>query len=223
MTLVIAHRGASAYELENTLAAFERARTLGADGVELDVRTTADGVPVVHHDGVAGPHLIRRKPLTVLRDYRLPNGEPVPTLAEALDVLGTDLQVFVEVKELRPRDDAHLLATLEHGPAPAHYQVHAFDHRIVRRLKAQRPTLACGVLSTSYPIRPLAPLEDAGASILWQEEALVDQELIDDAHASAVRVFAWTVDDRERMRILHSQGVDGLCTNRPDVAREVIP
>jgi len=71
VTLVIAHRGASAYEVENSLAAFQAARRLGADGVELDVHLTADGQPVVHHDPVAGRFPIFSTALRDLEQHRL--------------------------------------------------------------------------------------------------------------------------------------------------------
>ena len=81
--LVLGHRGASAAAPENTLAAFARARELGADGVELDVRRTADGVLVVHHDPeVDGFGADRRRSRSQSSAPRMPS---VPTLAEALD------------------------------------------------------------------------------------------------------------------------------------------
>jgi glycerophosphoryl diester phosphodiesterase len=222
LTLVIAHRGASAYEPENSLAAFRAARELGADGVELDVQTTADGAFVIHHDPHAGAVLIPEAARDRVRAHRLPNGEPLPFLAEALDVLGRDLTVFVEVKTLPPSLDEAFLAALAAGPAPERYHVHAFDHRIVRRLKQRRPRLPCGVLSSSYPLEPLRQLEDAGAEALWQGEDLVDAPLVRQAHERGYRVYAWNVDHPPRMRALEALGVDGICTNVPDVAREVL-
>ena len=222
MTLVVAHRGASAYEVENSLAAFHMARDMGADGVELDVFVTSDGQPVVHHDPVAGAFVISRTALDDLVQHRLANGEPIPTLEQALTALGPELEVFVELKGLDPGHDAQLLQVLEAGPAPTRYHVHSFDHRIVRRLKDQYPALDTGVLSASYPVRPLAPLEDAGATTLWQQQKLVDEELVNEAHRVGARVFAWTVDDPERMNLLLDLGVDALCSNTPDVARSVV-
>lgn len=222
MPLVIAHRGASAYEVENSLAAFRRARELGAHGIELDVHMTVDGVPVVHHDPEIGSLAIWRTTTAAVRSQALPNGEPVPTLAEALETIGPALEVFVELKALPPASDAHLFAALDAGPGPANYRVHSFDHRIIQRLKRQRPALPCGVLSGAHPVHPLRPLQDAGAGVLWQEESLVDGELIGAAHASGYRVFAWTVDHPDRIRTLASLGVDGICSNRPDVALEAL-
>ena len=222
MTLVIAHRGASAHELENSLAAFRAAARMGADGVELDVHASADGTVFVHHDETLdGVHAIARTAASRVREHRLSNGEPVPTLDEVLALLGS-LRVYVEVKALAPQFDERLLAALDQGPRPAGYAVHAFDHRVIRRLKQRRPNLTCGVLSASYPVRPLAALTDANATVLWQEQRLVDRELVDTVHDGGAVVFAWTVDAAERMRELIALDVDAICTNRPDVGRAVV-
>jgi len=220
--LVIAHRGASALELENSLAAFRAAGRLGADGVELDVHASADGALFVHHDETLdGTHHVAHMPAARVREHRLANGEPIPTLAEALAVCGP-LRVFVEVKSLSPRYDEHLFDALDAGPNAPGYAVHSFDHRIVRRLAEQRPTLSCGVLSVSYLVKPLAVLRDTLATTLWQEHSLVDDALVATVHGGGGVVYAWTADDPEAIRRLLVAGVDGVCTNRPDVARQVI-
>lgn len=218
---MIAHRGASAYELENSLAAFQTALAMGADAVELDVHDTADGEFVVHHEPRIGGRPVRELTAAAAREHRLPNGEAVPLLADALTMLGSTPLVFVEVKTLDPAHDRRLLERLASGPAPAHYHVHSFDHRIVARLKAARPELVAGVLSTSYPLRPFDQLAAAGASELWQQEALIDVALVREARERGAVVYAWTVDDPARMRQLLDLGVDGICSNRPDVARKV--
>ena len=220
--LVIAHRGASGYELENSLAAFRAAGPKGADAVELDVHSTTDGALFVHHDDALDgwrriPQLTREQ----ARAFRLANGEPLPLLDEALQAAGT-LRVFVEVKSLDPRFDDRLLAALERGPNPSGYAVHSFDHRVVQRLGSRRPALPRGVLSGSYPVRPLAPLHDAGATTLWQERSLVDRALVDLMHGAGCQLLVWTVDQPAEMERLLSLGVDGLCTNFPDVGRRVV-
>ncbi|UCD23197.1 MAG: glycerophosphodiester phosphodiesterase [Gemmatimonadota bacterium] len=222
MTWVIAHRGASAYEVENSMAAFSTAVRMGADGVELDVHTTLDGIAVVHHDAIAGTRCIAESRFEQLRDHKLSNGESIPPLVDVLSTLGTACHVFVEVKHL-PRDhDGDLLKALEGGPATDLYHVHSFDHRIVRRLKQANPELTCGVLSVSYQVNPYFQVHDAGALELWQVESMVDRDLIAGARDRGYRVYAWTVDDPDRMRHLVEMGVDAICTNRPDVARGVV-
>jgi glycerophosphoryl diester phosphodiesterase len=222
LTLIIAHRGASAYEPENSIAAFAAAARLGADGVELDVHDTADGAFIVHHDGVFGAARADRLSLSAIREHRLANAEPVPTLSEALAVLPLAMLVFVELKTLRPQHDDALLDALASGPAPEHYHLHSFDHRLVRRLLRGRRALVGGILSASYPVDPVSPLANAEASELWQRENLVDEELVRSVHDAGARVYAWTVDDRHRIRELAGMGVDGVCSNRPDTARRAL-
>ena len=219
---MVAHRGASAREVENSLAAFRSAVQLGADAVELDVHATADGTLIVHHDEAIAGRRIPQLTATQVSELRLSNGEPVPTLAQTLDAIGPRLQVFVEVKSLPPRFDDRLLDTLRHGPNPDAYAVHAFDHRIVQRLGVRSPALRRGVLSASYPVRPLVALEDAGATILWQERTLVDRPLVDVVHRAALQLIVWTVDDPTDMEQLLALGVDGICTNRPDIGRRAV-
>src|SRR5204863_7856971 len=99
---VIAHRGASGYEYENSRAAFRRAVMLDADGVELDIHATRDGAIVVHHDpDVQGCGPIALLTLAEARQVRLPNGETLPLLQAVLDLVG-DNDVGVEVKSLLP-------------------------------------------------------------------------------------------------------------------------
>ena len=86
---VLAHRGASGYELENTLAAFRRAVAMNADGIELDVHATRDGALVVYHDAdVPGLGPIAGLTMAELSRHRLANGEPIPSLKETLASLG---------------------------------------------------------------------------------------------------------------------------------------
>ncbi|MGH7628542.1 MAG: glycerophosphodiester phosphodiesterase [Gemmatimonadales bacterium] len=216
---VIAHRGASGHEVENSLAAFRRAVELGADGIELDLHTTRDGLLVVHHDAVLpGTGRIAELAGGVVRAHRLPNAEPVPLLADALETIG-DRDVWVEVKTLDPRFDQTLLHALDGGPAPKRYAVHAFDHRIVARLGRARPLLPRGVLVSSYLLDPLAPLIATGASTLWQEQHLIDAALVERVHAEGRAIVAWTVNAPEDIGRLVRLGVDGLCGNYPERLR----
>ena len=220
--LVIAHRGASGYEYENSLAAFRGAAARGADAVELDVHATLDGALIVHHDESINGSSITRSTAAQLEALRLPNGEPVPTLSQALAAIDSRLKVFVEVKSLPPQFDGRLFAVLDGGPDKARCAVHGFDHRIVSRLGMARPALPRGVLLSSYPIRPLEALEDTGATMLWEDHGMIDAALVDAIHSAGYRVFAWTVNDELEMRRLIDLAVDGLCTNYPDVARRAV-
>jgi glycerophosphoryl diester phosphodiesterase len=219
---VIAHRGASGYEYENSRAAFRRAIMLDADGVELDVHATHDGGIVVHHDpDVPGFGPIAQMTLAEARRVRIPNGEPLPSLAEILELVG-DRQVWVEVKGLPPKYDCELLTILDQGPAPKQYAVHSFDHRIVCRLGEAHPTLRRGILLTSYLQDAVAVMRGVGATTLWQEWQQVDQELVNLVHEAGGTVIAWTVNELGDLDRMVRLGVDGLCGNYPDRIRVAI-
>jgi len=222
VSLVIAHRGASGYEYENSRAAFRAARARGADAIELDIHAAADGVLFVHHDEVVSGVHITRSSAAQVRALRLPNGESIPALEDALAVIDPALQVFIEVKSLPPEFDDRLFAVLEGAGGGARCAVHGFDHRIMKRLGVGRPALVRGVLLASYPLRPLEALQDTGATVLWQEQSLIDAELVDALHSAGYRIYAWTVNDPDEMRRLLALHVDGLCTNVPDVGRRAV-
>ena len=219
--LVIAHRGASSIELENSLAAFHAARGQGADGVELDVHATIDGEIIVHHDPSIMGLPIAQTRATDLATVTLANGEPIPTLAQALDVLGT-LKVFVEVKVLDPRWDERLFAALDAGPNPAGYAVHSFLEPVIRRLGEKRPALPRGILSEVRSPSAKQILADAGAQTLWPEQSTIDERLVQTVHGLGATMIAWTVDNPADMERLATWGVDGLCTNHPERARRVV-
>ncbi|HEX6644126.1 MAG TPA: glycerophosphodiester phosphodiesterase, partial [Gemmatimonadales bacterium] len=192
---IIAHRGASGYEYENSRAAFRRAVALDADGVELDVHATRDGGIVVHHDAeIPGAGPIALLSTEEALAARLRNGEAVPLLEEVLALLdGT--AIWIEVKALAPLHDAALLAALGGGPSPERYAVHSFDHRIVRRLGQQAPWLRRGVLLTAYVVDPVGVLEAAEAGTLWQAWEQIDEELVARVHGAGAELIAWTVNE----------------------------
>jgi glycerophosphoryl diester phosphodiesterase len=220
--LVIAHRGASGYAAENSLAAFREAALRGADGVELDVHATLDGVLVVHHGPVAdGFGAFADHPASHFSSYRLPNGEPLAPLGAALAVLN-GLDVWVEVKSLPEKWDDALLATLQTGPTPARYAVHSFDHRIIERLGDREPGLRRGVLLSSYLMDCTAVVHAAGADTLWMEAGLIDAELAGQFKELGLALIAWTVNSEAEAHRLAQLGVYAICGNYPDRIRQAI-
>jgi glycerophosphoryl diester phosphodiesterase len=220
--LVIAHRGAAGYEVENSLAAFRLAAEQGADAVELDIHSTADGALVVHHGVKVGDLRVAHATLAQLRARPLPNGESIPTLEEALAVIVPRMIACVEIKLVTSQGEERLLEVIERTGAPDRVALHAFDHRVIHRMGERRPFIRRGVLQASYPMQPLRCLEDADASILWQEKQYVDEALVAAMHGAGMRLYVWTVNDPEEIRHLAILGADGLCTDFPDVARATV-
>jgi glycerophosphoryl diester phosphodiesterase len=240
--LVIAHRGASAERLENTLSAFARARALGADGIELDTMRCRSGEVVVFHDDdlerLAGRReRIRDLPLAALREVALEGGERIPTLDEVLAALGPLELVNVELKsEERTgagwlgvlRDDglpAAVAGVLERHQLGARVLVSSFDPLLLGRFRAAAPDVLTGLLFHRDESRPL---REAWAAPVVRPDALHPDARMVSARAVARwrrggrAVNVWTVDDPREIACLAALGVDGIITNRPDVARRVL-
>jgi glycerophosphoryl diester phosphodiesterase len=208
-TAVIAHRGASAHKPENTVAAFAHAVALGADGVELDVRATADAALAVLHD----LHLADGRVLAAVAAADLP--PDVPLLADALAACGS-LLVNVEIKSDENGAGAALVEAVvdvatRWGGAVL---VSSFDVATVDA------AVAAGLPSAQLTLLPDRPVPDllewmAGRGLVaWHPyHAVLDGEAVASAHEAGLRVNTWTADDPDRIRELADWGVDGVVTN----------
>lgn len=220
MTAVWAHRGAHGEARANTLDAFRAARQQGADGVELDVRTTADGVLVVHHDAA----LEDGRLLVETRAAELPRW--LPTLEAALEEC-RDLVVDIEVKSL-PTDagydpaepaatgTAELVGRL--GMAGA-VVISSFSMLALDAAHAAAPDVITGWL-TLRGYDQLDALNEAAAHghvALHPPYREVTAGLVRTAHERGLAVHAWTVDDPDAVRRLAGAGVDAVITNVPAV------
>lgn len=218
---IVAHRGASADFPENTIEAFVGAEALGADGIELDVRRTADDVLVIHHD----VHLADGRMVRGTASADLPPS--VPTLAEALEATG-DLWVNVEVKN-HPSDpdfDAEhgisiaVAALIDAFDVRERVLVSSFDLDSVLRIRDADPTIPLGwlVWGQADPMQLLSRAKARGMEAIHPHDLLVDAAFVAEAHRIDVAVNVWTVDDVARIQSLAAMGVDAIITNVPDVA-----
>jgi glycerophosphoryl diester phosphodiesterase len=226
--LVIAHRGASADFAENTLDAFLGAVDQGADGVELDVRRTADGHLAVSHDDVLPDGTV----LVETAFAGLP--APVTDLTRALDACAPLAVVNIEIKnwpEDRDFDPTEGLAgavvdllrargELDDGRS----LVSSFHLATVDRVRALAPGLATGWLLGR--VDEPGPLVDRAAehghAAVHPHHAFVNEDLVRRAHDAGLAVNTWTCDEPERIRWLESVGVDAVITNVPVVALEAL-
>jgi glycerophosphoryl diester phosphodiesterase len=224
VTCVIAHRGASRAAPENTVAAFRRAAEMGADMVELDVRRSADGRLVVHHD----PHLTDGRAVAATPAGELPAA--VPSLDTALDACA-GMAVNIEIKNDpdepgfepdRALADDVAAAVAARGDTDR-VVVSSFDRASIDRLnEVASPPIATAWLVTVPPADAVEVAVAGGHQALHPWWPAVDRALVDRAHAAGLAVNVWTCDDPEAMVRLAGWGVDGICTNVPDVAIEVL-
>ncbi len=229
--LILAHRGASASAHENTLPAFSMAVAQDADGIETDIRLTADGAMVLHHDAAAaGLGTIVEHTLDELRR----TSPHIPTPDEMLAVCG-DLLLDIEIKNdpSEPdHDPTHHAAEL----VTAWVQTHDLYSRVIVSSFNWDTTLRVreldGAMPTGQLLGRFGSLADyvpeiADRDHLW---VLPSDELLGEtpeagiaaAHEAGLRVMVWTVDDPLRIAALAAAGIDGIITNDPALANRTL-
>jgi glycerophosphoryl diester phosphodiesterase len=193
---------------ENTLPSFEAALRAGAQGIELDVHVTADGVVVVHHDAAtSGGIEIARTSWRELRE-RAPSGAPaIPTLREVLDLVGGRVELFVEAKGAGVEQPVLDALSEYRGPVA----VHGFDHAQIARIGALDSSLRLGILFDEAPADVRESMRATRARDVWPHWGLVTPELVSVVHDAGGRVIPWTVNDRTVAARLAATGVDGIC------------
>lgn len=222
-----AHRGShdGTAPLENTLPAFEKAIAEGADGVELDVHVSADGVPLVFHDETTtrlaqgGETLwIAQTPAQALRAMRLTDGGGMPTLAEVLDLLAGQLPINVEIKDATALPA--VLACL----------------RAARSAEVVLSSFDASAMVTAYEVAPQWPRavihepKSAGRDLLGELEAAhadAWHTSADLATAARVKAFrrpcrVWTVNAVDDALALAARGVAGIFTDHPGAMRAAL-
>jgi glycerophosphoryl diester phosphodiesterase len=247
VTLVVAHRGASAQAPENTLEAFRMGVEAGADAIELDVHLTADGQLAVIHDDTldrttdrsgavvnlnmddirvadAGAHFSRPD------DSGLPfagRGLTVPTLPEVLEWLPDGIGLVVEIKA-RAASDA-VVAAVEHRAVrgDGRLAVISFDEATIGRVRELDREIRTGyLLVPSQPVEPALAwaVEQGHTGVLpWDGDLGADPvPILQRAAAFGIQVGSYVVNEPDRMRLLAAYGLWGFVTDVPDVAREAL-
>ena len=222
--LIYGHRGASDRLPENTIAALVGAIEDGADGVEFDVRATADGVPVLLHDRdltrtTTGSGAIDEVTLSDLRAMSVGNGEPIPTLAEALVAMGGRLRLDVEIKQ--PGIE-HAVLDLLARHAGGTYVVSSFDWgclRAARRIDPAAPLWPLAMTCDDALFAIAAELGSRGVA-LAAEAVLPDS--VDALSAAGLELLVWTVNDPAAARRLAGLGAAILVTDTPATIRQAL-
>ena len=239
--LVVAHRGASAAAPENTLVAFEAALAAGADAVELDVRLTADGVPVVMHDAEVsastdGSGFVHEMTLEQIKRLDASGSRglaiQVPTLAEALQLVGDRGGVDMEIKNLpgepafdSPRETVleATLNVLEASSFRGPVLISSFNWLTIERCKQLAPEIPTGFLAIAAIDAHAALVYTRGGGhdfVLPQTPALLEagEGLVREAHEQGIRVGTWVADEESVLETLFRWGVDAIACNDPGAA-----
>ena len=229
---VIGHRGAAAVRPENTMAAVVKAIEDGADWVEIDVQETADGVVVIAHDSdfmkLAGvPLKVWDATMEDVAEIDIGSwfgpeyaSERTPTLQEVLEAAKGKSKVIIELKYYGHDVDLEnrVAAIVEGMEMEDDIATMSLKYPAVQKMKALRPDWRAGVLAATA-VGDLTGLE---GDFLAVNSNLATPGLVRRIHEAGKDIYVWTVNDPLQMSAMASMGVDGLITDRPAMAREVL-
>ncbi len=237
-TLGVAHRGASRYAPENTLAAFRRALDDGVPAVECDVRRTQDGHLVVIHDArvdrtTDGQGAVGALPLDALRRLDAGRwfgaewlGERVPLFDEVLELVRGRALVKVEIKNdpvPAPGIAPQVLAAIRRHGMEDDAFVMSFDHQAVRAVRSSAPAIATGIIYAARLVDPVAAARAAGADGLCVHWGYLDREVVALARGAGLGIFTWTVDDEAELQRCLALGIDGVSSNDTRLIARLVP
>lgn len=234
--LLIAHRGASGYEPENTLRAFKRALAMNAHAIELDVFVCKTGEPVIIHDAnikrtTNGKGLVSSMSLRQLKRYNAGNGEQIPTLIEALELIDAEYlpqrtNGLILNLDLKGNNTAKPVADILHryltanGWSPDNFMISSFNHHVIRELKQYVPAIKTGAIFYKNTMPFIKATQAAHAEHIIAHYPSVTAELIKKAHVRGLSIWAYTVNDKTIAQKLIDWCIDGIITNYPDLLDE---
>ena len=225
LPLIIAHRGASADALENSLDAFRLALQVPVDMIELDLRMTRDGRLVVMHDRETGRTAsgnvdLEKAFASEVAAVRLRNGEAIPYLEDVVHLVGGRAAINVEIKSAGAGSVlARYLRALQQLPQII---VSSFQEAEVTAVRAVLPQIDCAVIYDTFSPRQIEGYRSRGYSLVSLTKNTVSETLVRACHARGLRLFVWTVDSEDEMKRCIAWGIDGIYTNKPALLKEVL-
>lgn len=230
---IFAHRGASIYAPENTLAAFQKALEMKVDGIECDVQLTKDGVPVICHDlkidrTSNGSGYIQDLTLTQLKQYKFYGKfkksfpyETIPTLEEVLQLVSNhDVTLNIELKN-SPFTQVYLeekvLALVAQYNCKDKVIYSSFDHQSIKHLAILEPNARIGLIFHINLINLFDYLDNTGLNLysIHPNYIYLTKEMIREAKKRNLKIFSYTINDSETGLHYKNLGIDGIITNDP--------
>ncbi len=228
--LVISHRTNMGSQPENSLAGIDAALADGADGVEVDVRASSDGVPVLMHDRslvrtTANDRPVAEVPSAELRDLRVhdpydaADPQPIPTLEQALERVAGRALLVVEVKQ--PGIETAVAQVLRASGQLERCWLWSFDLDVCRAYRRVLPEVpiallvAAGERTASARLPELRLASDAELAAVSLGHPLVGTATVEAAHGLGLQVYAWTVNDLDEIDCVRAAGVDAIVGDHP--------
>jgi glycerophosphoryl diester phosphodiesterase len=228
---IVAHRGASAYEPENTLRAFRRAIELGADMSELDLQLSKDGALVVMHNYTVdettnGHGAIQDLTLHELKQLDAGGGESIPILEEVIDLVRGRNGLYLELKAKGTPSAVVSLLRVNRFTEPHQVIVGSFQPDLVRETKEFAPELKTALLvGPVFPAPELVEMAHQARAdyihLCWENRAphpheLLTPDLLQALRAAGLGIVLWHEEREDEIAALRTLDVDAICTNTPD-------
>jgi len=235
---VIGHRGASAYEPENTLSSFDLAIAQGVDALEFDVNLTRDDVPVIIHDTTLerttdGSGKVREKSLAQVKKLNAAakalnhRFESVPTLEEVVGRYHEKMRLMVEIKygsSFFKGIERKVISILENSDAIDDCEIISFDFDCIRKVRAIRSDVSTGIIFSGKISDFTRIASEIGCSALHPSyDYITKDDMLQTRKGTRLEVYTWTVNDLEEIR--HQCEVirpNGILTDYPDLALRVV-
>jgi glycerophosphoryl diester phosphodiesterase len=226
--LVIAHRGASAVEPENTLRAFARAIEMGAEMIELDLHCTRDGqVVVIHDDDLSHTTNARGRvsqlSLDEVRRADAGRGERVPTLKETLELTRGRVPLYLEIKA--PEAAEETLRLVREFGCENEVLLASFDLELMRRLGNEVKDMEIGVILGTPSLNPVTRWREAFPWLalrhfpyqtLCMQVKMCSARLARHIKQQGKKLYVWTANSQADYARMIARHVDGIVTDMPD-------
>jgi glycerophosphoryl diester phosphodiesterase len=219
LLLKIGHRGARAYEPENTLRSFQKAIELGVNAVELDVRRTRDDQLVVIHNAnvnktTDGNGSVNELTLNEIKGFVTKKGEKVPTLEEALQFLGKRVTILVELKETGIEEQ--VLNLVHKKGLTENIIIISFHEDALRKVRELDPEIITGLIYIRHK-NPVQTALNLNAQYMLPLYRFTHSANIKKAHENGLKVIVWTINTAEEVAEYKKKGVDGIASDKPEI------
>ncbi len=220
--LIVGHRGAAALGPENTLRALMEGMQC-ADYVEIDLRLSRDGIPMVIHDATLDRTTNGRGPVqdctaAELQTFDAGSGERIPTLFEALGLVRGKCGVVVELKETR---GVERICTEIQESGVERACIVSFQIEALRKARAVLP-VPTGLIVSRENEAALQVAEQEAVDCILLKHTLLTRTLVERAHSIGVNVISWTLDTAPAIQRALDMGVDGIASDDPCMARRYV-
>jgi len=221
MFLKVGHRGARAYEIENTLESFKKAIELGVNTIELDVRKSKDGKLVIIHDDnlkkIFGKDIMVSQ--ATLKELKQLTENKIPTLEEALEFIDRKVEkILIELKEVGY--EKKVLDTVKKERVKDRAIFISFYEQALLDIRKLDKTIETGLVYTKHK-NPIDTALKLNAQYLVPLYRFTHTKNVEDAHKNNLKVIVWTINTKQEVKEYMAKGVDGIASDKPDIFKSI--